>query len=627
MGLFVFISGQGHRNRCSTAGALAFTLALAPLLIGLSGCDLSGVATSSVEHGVALQGQVRGGQQPVNGASIHLYAAGSAGVGAGAIDLLAPNIVNTDASGDFNITGDYVCPTATTQVYLVARGGNPGLVSGENNSALAMMAALGNCGGLTNSTNIVVNEATTVASAWALSQFMSAGAIVGSTSTNTTGLNNAFAVANNLVDTSTGLAPGSALPNFAVTESTKLYTLADVLAPCVNSNGGAACTPLFAAATTSQGVPTNTLDAALNIVRNPAANVSAVFNAGAPQGPFQPVLSTKPNDWTISITYGGCTPACGGLNLPGSLAIDSGGNVVVANYFGGVISKFSPAGVPASATGFPGLGLSQSYGITIDGSDNAWVTNEQSVTAANNHHSGSISEFSSAGVELSGYGFTGGGVYYPLAAAADSTGVIWVADYGSSAATLLADDGSAISGSGGYGASTLPFTTAVAIDASHNAWFAVQAGAVRVTPAGAVSSYSCCTEPAGIAIDLAGNVWVADYSASAVVELSRTGSVAHRVTVLGGNAGPQGVAIDGAGNVWVSNYRGNALVELAGSTATILSPSQGYGLGAPLNEPFGLAVDASGNLWLSNAGGNTLTQIVGLASPIKTPLLGPPVQP
>jgi DNA-binding beta-propeller fold protein YncE len=99
------------------------------------------------------------------------------------------------------------------------------------------------------------------------------------------------------------------------------------------------------------------------------------------------------------------------------------------------------------------------------------------------------------------------------------------------------------------------------------------------------------------------------------------------VTVLGGNAGPQGVAIDGAGNVWVSNYRGNALVELAGSTATILSPSQGYGLGAPLNEPFGLAVDASGNLWLSNAGGNTLTQIVGLASPIKTPLLGPPVQP
>ena len=617
---FVFISRPGYRM-------LMLALAMASPLAGLSGCDGLNVTNSSIERGAALQGQVRGGQQPVSGASIHLYAAGSVGVGAGAIDLLAPNIVSTDSSGNFGITGDYVCPSGTTQVYLVARGGNPGLTSGQTNSALVMMAALGNCGGLTSSTNIVVNEVTTVASAWALAQFMSPGAIIGSSSTNTTGLNNAFGAANNLVDTSRGLAPGSAQPTGAAMETTKLYTLADVLAPCVNSNGGAACNPLFSAATTSQGTPTNTLDAALNIVRHPGDNVSAVFNAGAPQGPFQPVLSTPPNDWTMSITYGGCTPACGGLNIPGALAIDSGGNVVVANYFGGVISKFSPTGVPVSATGFPGLGLRESYGITIDGFDNAWVTNEQSVTGANNQHSGSISEFSSTGAELSGYGYTGGGVYFPLAVAADSTGAIWVADYGSSAATLLADDGSAVSGGSGYGASALSFTTAVAVDASHNGWFAVQGGAVRVSPAGVVSTFSCCTEPAGIAIDLAGNVWIADYSASAVVELSSTGSVTNRVTLLGGNAGPQGVAIDGAGDVWASNYRGNSLVELAGSTVAILSPASGYGLGAPLNEPFGLAVDASGNIWLSNAGGNTVTQFVGLASPIRTPLLGPPVQP
>jgi streptogramin lyase len=545
----------------------------------------------------------------------------------GAVDLLAPHIVSTDGSGNFTITGDYLCPTASTQVYMVAQGGNPGLGSGQNNPALLMMAALGNCGSLTSATNIVINEVTTVAAAWALSQFVGPGAIVGSSATNATGLSNAFAVANNLVNTSTGIAPGLALPAGAIAETTKLNTLADVLAPCVNSSGDAVCAPLFNAAKTSQGTPANTLDAALNIVRNPGTNVAGVFNAGSAQGPFQPVLSTKPNDWTMSITYGGCVPACGGLNQPGSLAIDSAGNVVVANYFGGVISKFSPAGVPASATGFAGLGLSQSYGITIDGSDNAWVTNEQSVTAANNYHAGSVTEFSSTGVELSGYGYTGGGVYFPLAAAADSDGEIWVADYGSSAASLLAGDGSGISGSGGYGAAALPFTTAVAVDGSHNAWFAVQGGAARVTTAGAVNNYSCCAEPAGIAVDTAGNVWIADYSASSVVELLSTGSVANRVTVLGGTGGPQGIAVDGSGNVWISTYRGNAVVELAGSSSAALSPPQGYGLGASLNEPFGLAVDASGNLWLSNAGANTLTQFVGLASPIKTPLLGPPVQP
>jgi streptogramin lyase len=610
---------EGRRTQCSIAGALTLVLAAA----SLCGCNLSPPLTSG--SGQPLQGHVLGGQQPVSGASIVLYAAGSTGSGAGAVNLLAPNTVTTDATGSFAITGDYMCPTATTPVYLVARGGNPGL--SKANPALVMMAALGSCGDLTGTTNVAIDEVTTVASAWALAQFLGPGAIVGSTATDTSGLANAFTVANNLADTGTGLAPGSALPESAVTESAKLYSLADALSACVNSDGGSACAPLFAAATSSAGTPENTLDAALNIVRNPGTNVSAVFNAVPSQGPFQPALTAQPNDWTMSVTYGECTSGCGGLNLPGALAIDSGGNVLVANYFGAALSKFSPAGVPAAAAGFPGVGLNESYGIAIDGSDNAWVTNEQSVTAANNHHIGSISKFSSAGVELSGDGYTGGGIYYPLAAAADSNGEIWIADYGSSSATLLANDGSPISGGSGYGTSALPFTSAVAIDASHNAWFAVQGGAVRVTPAGAVSSFSCCSGPAGIAIDLSGNVWVADYNASAVVKLTSSGTVANRTTVLGGNGGPQGIAIDGAGNVWAANYYGDSLVELLGSTAAAVSPSLGYGLDSPLNEPYGVAIDASGNVWLSNAGANTITQFVGLASPIKTPLAGPPVQP
>jgi len=622
MRLFFFVGHSANCRQLETASALALGL----VLMSLTGCGLSSSLQSSRQQGVTLQGRVRGGQQPVSGASIVLYAAGSSGTGAGAVNLIAPNIVSTDASGGFNITNDYVCPTAATQVYLVARGGNPGLTSGTNNSALVMMVALGNCGDLTSSTSIVINEATTVASAWALSQFIGPGVVIGSSSTNTTGLVNAFNAANNLVNVGTGLAPGSILPKGAVTETAKLYTLADVLAVCVNSDGGSACAPLFAAATTPQGVPANTLDAALNIVQRAGNNVMAVFNAGAPQGPFQPVLSTQPNDWTMSITYGGCTPACGGLNTPGALAIDSGGNVLVADYFGGVVSKFSPSGVPASASGLSGIGLNQSYGIAIDNSDNVWVANYQSVTGANNHHVGSVSEFSSTGVELSGYGYTGGGVYYPLAAAADSTGAIWIADYGNSSATLLAEDGSGTSGSSGYGPSALPFTSAVALDSLDNAWFAVQGGVARVTPAGAVSNFSCCNDPSGVAVDLSGNVWIADYGAPAIVELASSGNVAH-VVGLGDSAGPKGIAVDGAGDVWAGNYYGDSVAELAGSTAAILSPANGYGHDAPLKEPYGLAIDASGNLWISNASGNTITQFVGLATPIKTPLLGPPVQP
>jgi streptogramin lyase len=606
---------------------VAGAISLVTLVVGMTGCDGTSFSRPSPQSGTAFQGNVEGGQQPVSGASIVLYAAGSVGAGTGAINLLAPNVVTTNASGFFSITGDYVCPTATTQVYVVARGGNPGLPVGQRNPALALMAALGNCGDLTSSTNIAVNEVTTAAAAWSLSQFMGPGAIVGSTATNAIGMQNAFAVTKNLVDPSTGFAPGSALPNGAVIESAKLYTLADALASCVNSDGGSSCTPLFAGATTLAGAPGNTLDAALNIVRNPANNVATIFSAAGSHGPFQPILVGSPNDWTMSITYGKCVSGCGGLNLPGSLAIDSSGNVLIANYFGGVISKFSATGVPASATGIPGAGLRQSYGITVDGSDNVWVTNEQSVTGANNSHFGSVSEFTSTGMEISGYGYTGGGVYFPLAVAADSTGVVWIADYGSSSATLLGPGGTAVSGGNGYGYSALPFTSAVAIGVGHNAWFAVQGGAVQVTPAGAISSFPCCNDPAGIAVDPSGNIWIADYNSSSVIELTSAGSVAHQVLLSGGNAGPQGIAIDGAGNVWVANYYGNSLAQLTGSTAAIVSPSPGYGLDSALDEPYGLAIDASGNLWLSNAGSNTLTQFVGLASPIKTPLLGPPTRP
>jgi len=609
-------------------------LAAAPLLaILVAGC---GVSPPS-QPGSVLHGQVRGGQQPVANAAISLYAAGSSGNGVGATNLLAPNIVATDASGNFNVTSDYLCPSATTQVYLVARGGNPGLAPAGNapvdNAALILMAALGDCGTLSSTTNITVNEATTAASAWALAQFLGPGALAGSTASNASGLRNAFAAARNLADPSTGLVPGSALPPGAVTEAAKLNTLANILAACVNSDGVAACAPLFAASSTSQGAPANTLDAALNIVRNPAANIVAIYNAAAAQGPFQPALAAAPHDWSISITYGGCTSGCGALNVPSSLAIDSGGNILVANYFGAAVSKFSPSGTALFPNGIPGLGLNQSYGIAIDASDNVWVTNQQSVSAAGNHRQGSVSEFNSAGAELSGNGYTTGGIYFPLAAAADANGHIWIADYGDSSATLLANDGTPIS-TAAYGASQIPFPSAVAVDASHNAWFAAQGEAVRVSPAGAVTVYPCCNAPAGIAVDQAGSIWIADYSASAIVELSPSGSVMNRTALLSsGMAGPQGIAVDGAGNVWAANYYGNSLAELNGPTAAVLSPALGFGLDAPLSEPYGLAIDASGSLWLSNAGSsaatafNTLTQFVGLASPVKTPLLGPPVKP
>src|SRR6201996_7634276 len=185
-----------------SSGSSFFGL-LCVLLLGSSclfvtGC---GMGTSAVPDPVPLtvNGRVHGGQQAVVGAQIQLYVAGSGGNGSASSPLLNTT-VTSGVDGAFSITGDYSCPSSTAQVYLVATQGNPGLGSGGNNPALAMMAPLGSCGNLSASQFIWINEITTVAAAWALAPFAQDIAHIGASSTNYNG------APNNGVPTQSGLA-------------------------------------------------------------------------------------------------------------------------------------------------------------------------------------------------------------------------------------------------------------------------------------------------------------------------------------------------------------------------------------------------------------------------------------
>ncbi len=608
---------------------LSRVLLVAPLFALLAGCGINSGLPTSANSTAVLTGRIIGGQQPVSGSTIQLYAAGTTGNASAATPLLnAP--VFTDSSGNFTITGDYTCPANAAPVYLVAAGGNPGLPGNVNNSALVLVNALGSCASLTASTFIFVNEVTTVAAAWALAPFATSSTHVGATSTNLTGLNNAFLTAASLADTSSGLSPSAHAPANAAINSHKIYSLADTLANCVNSNGGTPCSSLFAAATPpSASVPTDTFQAALSIVTHPSNNVAALFNLIPPAPPFTSTLATAPPDWTLAVKFTG-----GGMSSPTGIGVDATGNVWVASYFSSA-SQFSPTGLPLFPNGITGSGLAHSYGLALDNSNNVWIPDEDSASNVNGGH-GSVSVLNSSGQSIAGTsGFSTSQLDYPVAVATDSNATTWVVNYGTSTVSLLSSSGTPLSSAPGYGLGHLAFPVAIATDASHNAWIANQSGTsiTRISPDGTqIADFACCNGAAGVAIDQNANVWVANYYGNSISEISSAGTILSNGTYTGGGISfPQGIAIDGAGSVWIANYRGSSLTQLAGSNTpnpgAALSPAAGWGPDAKILLGYALAIDSSGNIWTTGFGDDCLTQFVGLATPVKTPQIGPPKLP
>jgi len=564
------------------------------------------------------------GNQPVIGASVQLYAAGSGGNGSAASALL-PAAAVTGPGGVFSIPGGYSCPSAQTPVYLLSKGGQAGSGSAADPS-LWLLTALGPCGSVTGGSSFVLNEVTTAASVWSLASFMSSGGNIGASCTNTAGLADAFLTANNLVNVNTGASPGAAVPSTLTVPTAKLNTLANALASCAESSGGSSCSGLFNATAAGGAVPSNTLDAALDIARSPGNNVAAIYALAASNTVFSPALTAAPPDLMLHNTVTG-----GGMASPASLSVSASGNVWVSSYFN-AISQFSPAGATAFPSGITGSGLNQSYGMALDAAGNVWIANEQTDP---NSGLGDVAELNSSGSPLQ-TGLTAGGIDFPIAVAADPSGNIWIADYGDSKVTVLNSSGAPVSSASGWGGASLAFPVALAVDSSHNAWVANQGGELPITEISAdgaqVTNYDCdCNGASGVAIDQKGNVWIANYYGNSISAVNSCGTLVVDAATGGGIDHPQGIAVDGNGAVWVSNFLSNSISELSGASGStlgaFLSPSSGFGTDAAILQPYGLAIDSSGSIWVSNFGNSTLTQFIGAAAPVKTPLVGPPQQP
>ena len=584
------------------------------------------VTPAASNPGVSFTGNAKAGMQPVVAATVQLYAAGTSGNGSQGTGLLT-NTLATDGAGAFTIPAGYACPAASSQLYVVVLGGHVG--AGAPNPAITLATPIGACNQLTSGSQFVINEVTTTATAYGLAQFLSAGANIGATSTNTQGLRNAVATVASLANLTTGTSPGASFPQNSSSPAAKINSVANLLNTCTSANSASGCNALFSATTPSGGTaPNNTLDAALNLVRNPGTNVATLYTQSSTSTAFNPALTTAPSDWTMFLNYTG-----GGINTPTAVGVDSTGNVWVAGYYG-VASEFSPTGAPAFPNGITGGGLFHSYGLAIDPQNHVWILNEDSPVSVGY---GSVTVLSSTGQLISGpTGFTAGGIAYPIAIAIDTNSTVWVTDSHNASVTLLSSTGQPLSGPTGYQWPQLAYSYGIAIDANHNGWAASNEDdtITKISPDGSLfTNYACCRGPASVAIDQRGFVWVTNYLGDSISQLANDGTVISTgySDGLASISHPQGIAIDGSGHVWVTNILGSSITELAGSATNspgqILSPTAGWARDAGLNYAYAIAIDASGNLWVVNKTTNILTEIIGMATPVKTPQLGPAQSP
>ncbi len=373
----------------------------------LSAC-LEPVERSAIE--LVLQGKVLAGDSPLTDYHVSLYRSGPS-ASAGAMLL---GSAETGEQGRFSIS--YIAEQAAGHsLYLLAE--NPldqpsGSQPGQIRLALALSIYSA------NGPPVIINERSTVATAYALAQFIVDKNIGGSSP----GLNNAVATVQNLVQITTGeTAPLLATaPNGAMTSSQASFnSLANLLANCSRNNN--ACTELFNAASTPNGQrPDNSLQAMVNIAHNPWHNTAALFVQSLLSPVYQPYLAlgSEPEAWTLALRYNGGGLLGQKMDGPGNLAFDTQGNAWIANNYafaaeptttvcgGNQLFKLSPTGGTPAGAPYKGGGLyGAGFGITVDPSGNIWVANfgfqGKSCPLPQDALSHSLSKFSATGTVLS----------------------------------------------------------------------------------------------------------------------------------------------------------------------------------------------------------------------------------
>ena len=215
------------------------------------------------------------------------------------------------------------------------------------------------------------------------------------------------------------------------------------------------------------------------------------------------------------------------LNNPQGLAVDSSGNIYVANPGDNTINKFNSTGSYVSSIT---TNISLPQGLAVDSKDNLYAANYGN-GPSNNH---TISKFDYAGVYVDSLD-TAAYLNSPIGIALDPAGNIYAANFGN------------------YSISKFN-----------------SAGVYQ--PIGSIDS-TYLNSPQGLAADSLGNIFVANYGDSTIRKYNDSSVYLYNITT--NLSGPLGLAFDTLGNLYAANWGNNTISKFDSSGTFLTSWSTG----------------------------------------------------
>ena len=389
-----------------------------------------------------------------------------------------------------------------------------------------------------------------------------------------------------------------------------------------------------------------------------SANGSFTFATALAAGAsYSVTVSAQPSGQSCSVASGS------GTSLANNVTVVS---VSCTNNANGLLSLL--AGSPYGAGSLDGTGAAASFnypiGVAADSSGNVYVADTDNNMIREITPAGVVTTLAGSASSSGSADGTGSGASFhrPLGLAVDSSGTVYVADTGNNTirkvtsagvvTTLVGTAGAVGSADGTGTAASFNLPTGLAVDGAGNVYVADSMnGAIRkITSAGVVTTLAgtagvigsadgtgasaSFNYPFGLAVDGAGNVYVADTyndtirvvtSAGVVTTLAGTAGVTGSANGTGAAASfrqPFGLAADGAGNLYVADTGNNTIRQITAAgvvttlagTAGATGSADGTGAAAGFYEPFGVAVDSAGNAYVADSSNNTIRKITPAAA-------------